>query len=482
MGDLRLYSVNWQDGMLITQQHLKDQEKYFEDLAQWYNLDIGDRYGLVRRSLSGKPALDLNARAGSGKLRVSVVKCQAVTPDGSFIEIAETSDYIVKAETDLTDGPVPVFISVTRDTKNEIGQPDPAEDVPRTPYRIPGYQLHLGQPPNLPSGSYLQVAQLSVVGGEIRPTEGFYPPSFSLNSDASLAKKATDFKNRLENLLSLASRAYMAIETKGTLAAEKTELQIAFKDTVYRAAYHLSATLDDFIVGRNAIHPSIMVIHFKKLFRVITTMLNLQPALKDYLNEKHFTKEAGSEIGRFMSSIDSFLLSEYDHQNIGGQVGMIDEILTGLRGVLGFLAQTKKEELGREAVATDSLTYIGRTYKLVGYSACKLEQVGELSYLLVGIERPQPASDIVVLIKKDLFGVAEWSNMQVRLGLNEARGLGETDPIEVDTVTFGAKVALRPQDMLPSQSVGKLTLIFRGASNPKKFDGLGKLDFMIYAF
>jgi hypothetical protein len=84
-------------------------------------------------------------------------------------------------------------------------------------------------------------------------------------------------------------------------------------------------------------------------------------------------------------------------------------------------------------------------------------------------------------MKKDLFGTAEWTNMQVRLGLNEARGLGETDPVEVDTVTFGAKVALRPQDMLPVPSVDKLTLIFRGASEPQKLADLGKLDFMIYA-
>jgi hypothetical protein len=481
MGDLRLYSVNWQDGMLITQKHLQDQARYFEELAQWYNLDVGDRYGLVRKSLSGKEALDLNSRVGSGKLTVSVVRCQAVTPDGSFIDIAETSDYTVRAEIDLEDGPVPVFLSAGRESKHEVGEPDPSEDVPRIPYQIPGYRLHLGQPPNLPEGSYLQVAELTVVGDEVEHTDSYYPPCLSLKSDSRLAKTAADFRNRLENLLSLSSRAYLAIESKGTLAAEKTELQVAFKDTVYKIAYHLAATLDELILGRNAVHPCIMVVQFKRLFRVISTMLNLQPALKDYLNEKHFTREAGTEIGTFMSSVDSFLLSEYDHQNIGGQIEMIDGIMSGLRGVLGFLAQTKKEELGREAVATDSMTYGGRTYKLVGYSSCKLEQVGELSYLLIDVEDPQAASDIVVLLKKDLCGVAEWSNMQVRLGLNEARGLGETDPVEVDTVTFGAKVALRPQDMLPAPSVGKLTLIFRGASDPQKFADLGKLDFMIYA-
>ena len=74
MSDLNLYSINWQDGMLITQQHLKDQEKYFEDLARWYALDVGDKYGLTRKSFSGKPALSLNLSVSSNSLRVEVVR------------------------------------------------------------------------------------------------------------------------------------------------------------------------------------------------------------------------------------------------------------------------------------------------------------------------------------------------------------------------------------------------------------------------
>ncbi len=71
--------------------------------------------------------------------------------------------------------------------------------------------------------------------------------------------------------------------------------------------------------------------------------------------------------------------------------------------------------------------------------------------------------------------------MQVRLGINDSRGLGETDPIEADTKTFNNKVALRPQDMLRSSSVRKITLIFRGAGGSSAFESLGKMDLMIYS-
>jgi hypothetical protein len=155
--------------------------------------------------------------------------------------------------------------------------------------------------------------------------------------------------------------------------------------------------------------------------------------------------------------------------------------MANLRGIMGFLAQVKREQLGEQAVATDTLTYHGRTYRMVEYGSSRLERVGELSYLLVDVPEPGPISDAVILINKDLFSTGEWSSMQVRLGLNEARGLGETDPVEVDVVTFGDKVALRAQDMLRSPSVRQVTLVFRGAGEADKFANLGKMDLVIYA-
>jgi hypothetical protein len=71
--------------------------------------------------------------------------------------------------------------------------------------------------------------------------------------------------------------------------------------------------------------------------------------------------------------------------------------------------------------------------------------------------------------------------MQVRLGQNEARGLGETDPVEIDVVTYGNKVALHPQDMLKSPSVNQIILIFRGAADSQRFTNLSKMDLIVYA-
>jgi hypothetical protein len=450
MSDFKLYSVNWQDGMLITQKHLREQERYLEHLSQWHALKAGDNYGLIRKSFSGRSALSLNISVSGNRLRVAIDTCQALTPDGHYIDIGESNRDVVRGEAEISETTVPVYIGVDSEAKKAVGDPDPGEDVPRVPYLINQYSVHLGATPNMPEGCYVQVAELTINGSEVTLSPKYYPPCVTVYADERLSETASDLRNRLENLLSLSTRAYRAISASGSLKGESTSLQVAFKDTIGNFIHHLASTIDGFVVGPNAVHPIDLVIIFKKLFRVFSTLSNLHPGLKDYLNERYFSKELNSEIGRFLSAIEGFIMTDYNHHDIGGHVKVIDEILDVLRGVFAFLAQTKREELGEQAVATETLTYKGRTYRNLTYSGSRVEQVGELCYLLIDISEPSPVSDLVSLMTKDLFNDAEWQNMQVRLGLNEARGLGETDPIDVDT-------------------------------SPDKFAKLGQMDLILYS-
>ncbi|MEW6051224.1 MAG: hypothetical protein AB1644_09225 [Candidatus Zixiibacteriota bacterium] len=479
MADFRLYSVNWQDGMLITRQHLKDQESYFEELSRWYAAGVADHYGLVRKSLSGKPALSMNMSLQGNRLVVEVLHCEALTPDGSFVQIAEASRNIVRAEMAVGESTVPVYLTVDIAARKQVGEPDPAEDIPRVPYLTLDYALHLGTRPNVPEGQCLQIAELMIAGSEVTHSPAYYPPCLSVNADERLLQRATEFRNRLENLLSLASRAYLAVP--GALSGEKTDLQAAFKDTIYQIVFHLASSIDELTLGRNAVHPAHLVTYFKRLFRIFSSLFNLYPGLRDYLNERFFTKELNTDIGRFMASVDAFILTEYNHHDVGGHLNSIEQILGVLRGILAYLAQMKPTDLGRDAVASDTLTYQGRTYRMVTYGANRLEQVGELSYLVIEIAEPRAIADTVIQLAKDLHTAAEWTSMQVRLGLNQARGLGETDPVDVDTTTFANKVAFRPQDMFKAPSVRQVTLIFRGLRQPEKFAKLGKMDLVVYA-
>ncbi len=91
-----------------------------------------------------------------------------------------------------------------------------------------------------------------------------------------------------------------------------------------------------------------------------------------------------------------------------------------------------------------------------------------------------PSIDAIRRLHERLGQEPLVSRMQVRLGLNNARGLGETDPVDVDINSYSNKVVLHPLDMLQSSSVNQVTLVFRGMSDSQKLGDLGKTDLILY--
>ena len=93
--DVKLSSVNWEHGMLLTPGHFLRQEKYFEAGLLWVLRYATDAYGLV----GGGPRL-AEAELGAVRhdpivtideddqtLKVSVTQCRALTPAGCIVEI-----------------------------------------------------------------------------------------------------------------------------------------------------------------------------------------------------------------------------------------------------------------------------------------------------------------------------------------------------------------------------------------------------------
>ncbi len=482
MSDLRLYSVNWRDGMLLGETHLRHTEAYLETLSRQFGMPLGDHWGLLPQPGTNEPSLRLEVGTVTGRLTVTLRRCRAITSLGHLIAIDDTHDAPLVADYDLGDEEsVPIWLAIDPRRKAEVGEPNPDEELPRKPYQTPVYDLLIGDDPGRPSGELIPLGRVTLGADGAQLSAVDIPPAVTLSAEANLSQIATDLRNRVDNLLSLALRAYSAVTQAGALSNESTALQSDFRETIAQIAYHLSATIDQIIVGRNAVHPMTLVVTCKSLFRVFSSLFSLRPGLRDYLNERVFTKELGSDIGRFQSEIDSFLLGEYDHTRLGEQITTIRSILGSLRAVMGHVAQVKREQLGEQAVATDTLTYSGRTYRQLSYANVSVEQVGDLTYLMLTIAQPLPISDMVVLMGKELFSGGAWSSMQVRLGLNDARGLGETDPVTVDQVAFGNKVALRPEDMLKVASVNQVTLIFRGAGDTSALNRMTKNDLIAYS-
>lgn len=94
--ELKLNSVNWQHGMLLTPDHFLRQERYLESLIAWML-----RYGMSMSGLVGGGPRLAEAERGAAKydpivtlaedeatLTITVSQCRAITPGGSAVDVA----------------------------------------------------------------------------------------------------------------------------------------------------------------------------------------------------------------------------------------------------------------------------------------------------------------------------------------------------------------------------------------------------------
>jgi hypothetical protein len=93
--DIKLGSVNWQHGMLLTPEHFLKQEQYVDSALLWLLRYSTDAFGLV----GGGPRLPESERGAvrhdpivviaedAEALSVSVTQCRGVTPSGCIVEI-----------------------------------------------------------------------------------------------------------------------------------------------------------------------------------------------------------------------------------------------------------------------------------------------------------------------------------------------------------------------------------------------------------
>jgi len=477
MSNFKLYSVNWQDGMLLTEQHLREQEQYLEELVRWQGLKTGDNYGLVSKSDSSESPLEISFTRSGDRARVEVLSCQAITPDGSMVEISQRRGNTLVAERVIDSDSFPVYVAVDKLRKKEVGDPDPNESVPRMPYLVHDYVLLLDTPKDRPLSTCVQIAGLDVRGGDIEYATEFFAPCVTIASEVRLQERVKEFHQRLDGLMSLVWQAYRAASPGGA-DDRSSDLQGKIRDVVLSMGLHLISSFDSFLVGRNTGHPLSVHIYFKRLFRTFSALLNLEPAVRDYLNERFFTKELNLSLPEFTSDVDSFLWTEYNHADIGNHMLAVDRLLSVVLKLMSHLARS--ESITPDVMLPETMTYKGRTFALAKSGERRVEQRGDLSYLMISLPEAIRVNDLMILVSKQLFSDNQWSSLNVRLSANDALALGQTDPAAIDITTFGNKVAISTQDMFRSQAVTRVNMVLRNVPVVSGFESLGPSDLGVY--
>lgn len=245
--DLKLSSVNWEHGMLLTPDHFRRQEQYFDSLVLWALRYTTSAYGLV----GGGPRLPEAERGAArldpivsliedeASLEIAVTQCRGLSPAGCVIEI--TPAYPVRRTFQKTElegvTETPVYLIYEPHKKVEAdGERDEFNPQMMTA-RYPAYRLSL-QAPADQAGYAVVCAQLRrqryATGFEKNPD--FIPACTSMTAHSGLAAAYRKIMEEVTFLaeryaeLHRAMREYLTLFTERGIETEVDSQTVQFVD------------------------------------------------------------------------------------------------------------------------------------------------------------------------------------------------------------------------------------------------------------
>ncbi len=250
--DLKLNSVNWEHGMLLTPDHFLRQERYFDSMLLWALRYTTNAFGLV----GGGPRL-AEAERGAARydpivaisedeesLNVSVTQCRAITPAGCIIEIVPSGPVQRKfAKADLEGvQETPIYVVCDPEAKEPVeGVRDEFNPQMQTE-RQAAYRIALQAPADLaPYSSVCAQIRRQRYGSGYEKNPEFIPACTTMTSHSELAAA---FRKIVEEVTFLAERyaelhramrEYLLLFTERGIETEVDTQTVHFVDRIVGA-------------------------------------------------------------------------------------------------------------------------------------------------------------------------------------------------------------------------------------------------------
>ncbi len=322
---LRYYLTNWVDGMKIHRQHFIDSENALLDAvrdAQATSLQVFN-YGLLPPLAGEKSSIDINtSAAGSGKFKVVVTHCRAITAGGCRIEILPgihpelTSDE--GEETTGKSGAFYAIISVDPYNREPYGPAAAEEYPPRNASSITAYRLSLAPGEEINAGSlganHMPVARFMLRGGELVRDNEYIPPCAVVSAHPGTKSLYNEIAGRLNQIqefgTEIVRKAAEAGSTSNTAIVSNTTK--ICRDCIA----HISGNFFSFrTLARNQ-SPVHMANTVVQLAAIINSGVSLMPVKDKEEMLQYFAYWNELSPGKFEELTGRVLNSDYNHDDV----------------------------------------------------------------------------------------------------------------------------------------------------------------------
>ncbi|SMO72665.1 Type VI secretion, VC_A0110, EvfL, ImpJ, VasE [Chryseobacterium rhizoplanae] len=346
---LKYFPVHWIDGMKINKGHFTDIQNFISDSVRD---SIGVHtspvdYGL----LPVNDAVKVSTSVDQHKLlKVVLEECQAITPNGSRIDISThdtgfseyallspDSNYVIKDEEDIN---LMVCISVNHFNRVPFGELDPDENPPRYPYTKPKYSLELIAESELRNtlgfrSGYLMVARIIISAGECTIDEDYIPPCVSVSSHTKLKKLYVEIDRFYCQVELFASQIKQKIRAK----KQNNLLSLLVDDIAEKVVCYLGSEINRYRWSAPYSPPVYMLSSVITLGRILKNCLETYTGCgkEELLN--YLTEWCNISQGDFESIFSEVLNAEYNHNQIGSVVLKIERFIKTAEEIFSILNQ-----------------------------------------------------------------------------------------------------------------------------------------------
>jgi hypothetical protein len=301
--DIKLASVNWEHGMLLTPDHFLRQERYLDSALLWMLRYSTNAYGLVgggarlaeaeRGAVRHDPIIALDEDADS--LHISVTQCRALTPAGCIVEVDPEHPlerHIPKGELEGV-AESPIYIVCQPHEKEAVdGQVDQFNPQMMTERRS-AYRISLKVPADgIPySIAVARVRRQKYGAGYERDAE-FIPACTSLCSYSELIAAWRKIVDRVNSLaerytaLHQAMREFLVLFTERGIETEVDVETMRFVDRMVASLQDCSYEILD-----PTQPPQKFFVALRRFFHTAAVYLELTPAVQQYFNTLKETGE-----------------------------------------------------------------------------------------------------------------------------------------------------------------------------------------------
>ncbi|MGO9086258.1 MAG: hypothetical protein ACLP6G_13115 [Terriglobales bacterium] len=301
--DIKLGSVNWEHGMLLTPDHFLRQERYMDSALLWMLRYATNAFGLVgggprlpeaeRGAVRHDPIVVLDEDADS--LRISVTQCRGLTPAGCIVEIDAQHSLQSRISKGELEGVAesPIYITCAPHEKEVVDGDEDQFNPQMKTERRPAYRLALKVPADIAPYSMVvaRVRRQRYGAGYEKDTE-FIPACTAMCSYSELIsawRKIVDRVNLLSErytALHQAMREFLVLFTERGIETEGDAETMRFVDRMVAALQDCRYEILDPVQP-----PQKFFIALRRFFHTAAVYLELTPSVQQYFETLKETGE-----------------------------------------------------------------------------------------------------------------------------------------------------------------------------------------------